>query len=189
MFPRGLLSYCVPACTSLVAVRLQYVQSKQPSDSGRINLVTVAGAGYLRLHGFPLSRQLLCLVLLALGLLGGVFLISLFVERDASFDNLWWQAGGPMMLIGIPWVLRLRHDRRLWPRPGDRRGTDRTPRRIARRWRTQRSFEPKPGTNLIYTVAGRSKSRKEGEAMNSSRSVPKLLRRVLKVPLGGSTHP
>jgi membrane protein DedA with SNARE-associated domain len=56
---------------------------------------------YLRLHGFPLSRQVLGLALLALGLLGGVFLISLFVERDASFDDLWWQAGGPMMLIGI----------------------------------------------------------------------------------------
>jgi len=56
---------------------------------------------YLRLHEFPLSRQALGLALLALGLLGGVFLISLFVERDASFDDLWWQAGGPMMLIGI----------------------------------------------------------------------------------------
>jgi hypothetical protein len=30
-----------------------------------------------------------------------VFLISLFVERDASFDDVWWQAGGPMMLLGI----------------------------------------------------------------------------------------
>ena len=31
----------------------------------------------------------------------GIFLISLFVERDTSFDDVWWQAGGPMMLIGI----------------------------------------------------------------------------------------
>jgi membrane protein DedA with SNARE-associated domain len=56
---------------------------------------------YLAPRGFSPSRQVLGLALLALGLLGGVFLISLFVERDGSFDDVWWQAGGPMMLLGI----------------------------------------------------------------------------------------
>ncbi len=56
---------------------------------------------YLRPRGFPPSRQVLGLTLLALGLLGGVFLISLFVERDGSFDDAWWQAGGPIMMLGI----------------------------------------------------------------------------------------
>jgi len=53
----------------------------------------------LRPHG--LSRQVLGLALLALGLLGGVFLIPLLAERDASFHDVWWQNGGPMMLLGI----------------------------------------------------------------------------------------
>jgi membrane protein DedA with SNARE-associated domain len=56
---------------------------------------------YLGPRGFSPSQQVLCLALLALGLLGGVFLISLFVERDGSFDDIWWQAGGPLMLLGI----------------------------------------------------------------------------------------
>jgi len=56
---------------------------------------------YLRPHGFPPSWQILGLALLALGLLGSIFLISLFVDRDTSFDDVWWRAGGPMMLIGI----------------------------------------------------------------------------------------
>lgn len=56
---------------------------------------------YLRPHGFAPPRQVLGLALLTLGLLGGVFLASLFVERDGSFDEVWWQAGGPMMLLGI----------------------------------------------------------------------------------------
>lgn len=56
---------------------------------------------YLRPLNSAPSRQVLGLALLALGLLGGVFLISLFVDRDTSFDDVWWQAGGPMMLIGL----------------------------------------------------------------------------------------
>src|SRR5215217_886055 len=56
---------------------------------------------YLTPHGFPSSWQILGLALLALGLLGGIFLLSLFVDRDTSFDDMWWQTGGPMMLIGI----------------------------------------------------------------------------------------
>lgn len=56
---------------------------------------------YLGPRGYTPSRQVLGLALLALGLLGGVFLLSLFVERDSSFDDAWWQAGGPMMLIGL----------------------------------------------------------------------------------------
>jgi hypothetical protein len=56
---------------------------------------------YLRPHGFPPSWQILGLALLALGLLGSIFLISLFVDRDTAFDDVWWRAGGPMMLIGI----------------------------------------------------------------------------------------
>ena len=34
-------------------------------------------------------------------LLGGVFLVSLFVERDGSFDDIRGQAGGSLMLLGI----------------------------------------------------------------------------------------
>jgi membrane protein DedA with SNARE-associated domain len=56
---------------------------------------------YLEPRGFSPSQQVLGLALLALGLLGGVFLFSLFVERDGSFDDIWWQAGGPLMLLGI----------------------------------------------------------------------------------------
>ncbi len=56
---------------------------------------------YLRPQGLAPSRQVLGLALLALGLLGGVLLVSLFVERDGSFDDAWWQAGGPMILLGI----------------------------------------------------------------------------------------
>ncbi len=56
---------------------------------------------YLRPHGFSPPWQVFGLALLALGLLGGVFSISLFVERDGSFDDAWWQAGGPMILLGI----------------------------------------------------------------------------------------
>jgi membrane protein DedA with SNARE-associated domain len=56
---------------------------------------------YLRLQGFAPSLQVLGLALLAFGLLGGVLLVSLFVERDGSFDDAWWQAGGPMILLGI----------------------------------------------------------------------------------------
>ena len=56
---------------------------------------------YLRPDGFSPPWQVLGLALLALGLLGGVFLISLFVERDGSFDDVWWQFGGPIMLLGI----------------------------------------------------------------------------------------
>jgi hypothetical protein len=52
-------------------------------------------------RGFSPSQQVLGLALLALGLLGGVFLVSLFVERDGSFDDVWWQVGGPLMLLGI----------------------------------------------------------------------------------------
>lgn len=56
---------------------------------------------YLSRQGYAPSRQVLGLALLALGLLGSVFLVSLFVERDSSFDDVWWQSGGPIMLIGL----------------------------------------------------------------------------------------
>lgn len=56
---------------------------------------------YPRLRGAGPSRQVFGLALLAFALLGGVFLISLFVQRDGSFDDAWWLAGGPTMLLGI----------------------------------------------------------------------------------------
>lgn len=56
---------------------------------------------YFTPRSFSPLRQILGLALLALGLLGGVFLISLFVERNGSFDDVWWQAGGPITLLGI----------------------------------------------------------------------------------------
>lgn len=56
---------------------------------------------FVRPHGYSPSRQVVGLALLAFGLLGGVFALSLFVERDGSFDDVWWQAGGPTMLVGL----------------------------------------------------------------------------------------
>lgn len=47
------------------------------------------------------SRQVLGLALLAFGLLLTIFLFSLLVERDGSFDDAWWQGGGPIMLLGL----------------------------------------------------------------------------------------
>src|SRR5829696_4764444 len=56
---------------------------------------------YLTPRGAKPSGQVLGLALLAFGLLVTVFLFSLFVERDGSFDDLWWQGGGPLMLLGL----------------------------------------------------------------------------------------
>ncbi len=56
---------------------------------------------YLAPRGATPSRQVLGLSLLAFGLLVTIFLFSLFVERDGSFDDAWWQGGGPIMLLGI----------------------------------------------------------------------------------------
>jgi membrane protein DedA with SNARE-associated domain len=47
------------------------------------------------------SGQVLGLALLAFGLLVTLFLFSLFVERDGSFDDMWWQGSGPVMLLGL----------------------------------------------------------------------------------------
>jgi len=56
---------------------------------------------YLTPRGAKPSGQVLGLALLAFGLLVTLFLFSLFVERDGSFDDLWWQGGGPLMLLGL----------------------------------------------------------------------------------------
>ncbi len=56
---------------------------------------------YLAPRGATPSRQILGLALLAFGLLVTIFLFSLFVERDGSFDDAWWQGGGPIMLLGL----------------------------------------------------------------------------------------
>ena len=56
---------------------------------------------YLAPRGATPSRQVLGLSLLAFGLLVTIFLFSLFVERDGSFDDAWWQGGGPIMLLGL----------------------------------------------------------------------------------------
>jgi membrane protein DedA with SNARE-associated domain len=54
----------------------------------------------LATHGVSLPRQALGLALLALGLFGVAFASTLLVERDESFD-LWWQTGGPIVLLGV----------------------------------------------------------------------------------------
>jgi membrane protein DedA with SNARE-associated domain len=56
---------------------------------------------HLTPRGATPSRQVLELALLTFGLFVTVFLFSLFVERDRSFDDLWWQGGGPVMLLGL----------------------------------------------------------------------------------------
>jgi membrane protein DedA with SNARE-associated domain len=56
---------------------------------------------YLAPRGATPSRQILGLALLAFGLLVTIFLFSLFVERDGSFDDAWWQGDGPIMLLGL----------------------------------------------------------------------------------------
>jgi membrane protein DedA with SNARE-associated domain len=56
---------------------------------------------YLAPRGGTPSGQVLGLALLAFGLLVTLFLFSLFVERDGSFDDAWWQDGGPIMLLGL----------------------------------------------------------------------------------------
>lgn len=56
---------------------------------------------YLAPRGATPSRQVLGLALLAFGLLVTIFLFSLLVERDGSFDDAWWQGGGPIMLLGL----------------------------------------------------------------------------------------
>jgi membrane protein DedA with SNARE-associated domain len=56
---------------------------------------------YLAPRGATPSRQILGLALLAFGLLVTIFLFSLFVERDGSFDDAWWLGDGPIMLLGL----------------------------------------------------------------------------------------
>jgi hypothetical protein len=56
---------------------------------------------YLAPRGGTPPRQVFGLTLLAFGLLVTIFLFSRFVERDSSFGDLWWQYGGPIMLLGI----------------------------------------------------------------------------------------
>jgi hypothetical protein len=56
---------------------------------------------YLAPRGATPSAQVLGLALLAFGLLITLFMFSLFVERDGSFDDLWWRDGGPIMLLGL----------------------------------------------------------------------------------------
>jgi hypothetical protein len=56
---------------------------------------------YLAPRSATPSRQVLGLALLAFGLLVTIFLFSLLVERDGSFDDAWWQGGGPIMLLGL----------------------------------------------------------------------------------------
>ena len=56
---------------------------------------------YLAPRGATPSRQVLGLALLAFGLLVTIFLFSLLVERDSSFDDAWWQGDGPIMLLGL----------------------------------------------------------------------------------------
>ena len=56
---------------------------------------------YLAPRGATPPRQVFGLTLLAFGLLVTIFLFSRFVERDSSFGDLWWQYGGPIMLLGI----------------------------------------------------------------------------------------
>jgi membrane protein DedA with SNARE-associated domain len=54
---------------------------------------------YLAPRGIPPLRQVLGLALLVLGFFGVVFLVSLLVEDPGSLA-LWWQTGGPIMLLG-----------------------------------------------------------------------------------------
>jgi membrane protein DedA with SNARE-associated domain len=54
---------------------------------------------YLAPRGIPPLRQVLGLALLLLGFFGAIFLISLLVEDPGSLA-LWWQTGGPVMLLG-----------------------------------------------------------------------------------------
>jgi membrane protein DedA with SNARE-associated domain len=56
---------------------------------------------HLTPHGASLSRQVLELALLTFGLFATVFLFSMVVEHDGSFDDLWRQGGGPVMLLGL----------------------------------------------------------------------------------------
>ncbi|MCA1728435.1 MAG: DedA family protein [Actinobacteria bacterium] len=54
---------------------------------------------YLAPRGLPPLRQVLGLALLVLGFFGIVFLSSLLVNDPGSL-RLWWDAGGPIMLLG-----------------------------------------------------------------------------------------
>jgi hypothetical protein len=56
---------------------------------------------HLTPHGAALSRQVFELALLTFGLFATVFLFSMVVEHDGSFDDLWRQGGGPVMLLGL----------------------------------------------------------------------------------------
>jgi membrane protein DedA with SNARE-associated domain len=55
---------------------------------------------YLAPHVVSLPRQALGLALLALGLLGAIFVPAL-LEVDIGSIGLWWQSGGPIVLVGI----------------------------------------------------------------------------------------
>lgn len=54
---------------------------------------------YVAPHGVPPLRQVLGLALLVLGFFGIVFLSSLLVDDPGSL-RLWWETGGPIMLLG-----------------------------------------------------------------------------------------
>jgi membrane protein DedA with SNARE-associated domain len=65
------------------------------------------GAAYYELvlphlapHGVSLFRQMLSLALLAFGLFATIFVSAPLVMRNESF-GLWWQTGGPVVLLGI----------------------------------------------------------------------------------------
>jgi membrane protein DedA with SNARE-associated domain len=55
---------------------------------------------YLAPHVVSLPRQALGLTLLAVGLLGAVFVPALLAV-DIESIGLWWQSGGPIVLVGI----------------------------------------------------------------------------------------
>jgi len=71
-----------------------------------LSLFVIIGAAYYELvlpylapHGLSLPRQALGLGLLALSLFGALSGATLLAARDGSLA-LWWQTGGPIMLVG-----------------------------------------------------------------------------------------
>ena len=56
---------------------------------------------YLAPRGVSLFRQALGLALLSVGLFAVLFACALLAARGESFDDLWWQTSGPIVLAGI----------------------------------------------------------------------------------------
>jgi hypothetical protein len=85
---------------------------------------------YLAPHMVSMPRQALGLASLALGLLGVLFASVALVAHDETIDQ-WWQAGGPVVLIGRG-IGRdgLRPQHCLRPRLGHRRGPYAASRRV-----------------------------------------------------------